>query len=125
MYPFVKHLHLTAVVISIALFVLRFIWLTRSSGMLQKKWVKIVPHIVDTILLGSAIALCFILAFNPFEQTWLLQKIIAVVIYILVGFFTLKKAQTWLQKWLGFAIAIACLAIAGKLAVSKQALFFV
>ena len=125
MYLFAKHLHLTAVVISIVLFILRFIWLTRSSNMLQKKWVKIVPHIVDTVLLGSAISLCFILAFNPLEQAWLLHKIIAVIIYILIGFWTLKKAQTLPQKWLGFAVAIACLAVAGKLAVSKQALFLI
>lgn len=125
MYLFAKHLHLTVVVISIALFILRFIWLTRSSGMLQKKWVKIVPHVVDTLLLGSAIALCFILAFNPLEQTWLLHKIVAVIIYILVGFWTLKKAQTLLQKWLGFGLAMTCLAVAGKLAVSKQALFLI
>ena len=125
MYQFTKHLHLTAVVLTIALFILRFIWLTRSSGMLQKKWVKIVPHVVDTVLLASAIALCFILAYNPLEQTWLLHKIVAVIIYILVGYWTLKKAQSLPQKWLGFAIAMACIAVAGKLVVSKQALFLV
>jgi len=123
MYLFAKHLHLTAVVISILFFIIRFIWLTRSSDMLQKKWVKIVPHVVDTVLLGSAIALCFILAFNPLEQSWLLQKIVLVVIYILIGFWTLKKAQTLSLKWLGFSLAIACLAFVGKMAVSKQALF--
>ena len=123
MYLFAKHLHLSAVALSIILFVLRFILLTRGSEMLHKKWLKIVPHVVDTILLGSAIALCFILAINPIEQTWLLHKIVAVVIYILIGFWTLKKASTLPQKWLGFAVAIACLSIAGKLAVSKQGLF--
>ncbi|WP_342807460.1 SirB2 family protein [Alteromonas sp. M12] len=55
-----KHLHLTAVALSIILFILRFVWLQRNSTLLHKKWVKIVPHVIDTLLLVTAITLCFI-----------------------------------------------------------------
>ena len=55
MYMMAKHLHLTAVGLSILLFVIRFLYGQMNPGFLQKKWVKIVPHIIDTVLLLSAI----------------------------------------------------------------------
>ncbi|WJG08247.1 SirB2 family protein [Aliiglaciecola sp. LCG003] len=123
MYIIVKHFHLTTVALSILLFVLRYIWLMRNSSLLQAKWVKITPHIVDTFLLVSAIALCFMAPFNPLNHPWLWQKIILVVGYIGVGYFVLKVARSTLSKWIGFSVAIACLALAGKMAVTKHALF--
>lgn len=122
MYLFTKHLHLTAVVISIVLFIIRYIWLLRGSPMLHKKWVKILPHVVDTVLLASAFALCYILALNPLQHDWLWQKIIAVVLYIFLGFWVLKKAQTPAARWSGFLLALGCLIIAAKLVVTKQGL---
>ncbi|MEP4891628.1 MAG: SirB2 family protein [Aliiglaciecola sp.] len=122
MYMMAKHLHLTAVALSIILFILRFVWLQRNSTLLHKKWVKIVPHIVDTILLVSAITLCFIVPFNPIQHPWLWQKIILVIAYIGLGFYVLKSANSTLKQWGGFSLAIACLALAANLAVSKQAL---
>ncbi len=122
MYVLAKHLHLTAVVLTIALFLLRFFWLMRGSQMLSQKWVKITPHIVDTLLLVSAISLCFIVPWNPLQHPWLWQKIVLVLIYISAGFYVLKGAKTAMARWGGFAVAMACLAIAGKTAVTKQAL---
>ena len=46
-----KHLHLTLAVISISFFTLRFAWLLINSDQLNRKWVKITPHIIDTLLL--------------------------------------------------------------------------
>jgi uncharacterized membrane protein SirB2 len=123
MYTFTKHLHLTAVVLTIALFLIRYFWLIRGSDMLMKKWVKVVPHIIDTVLLGSAIALCFIVPWNPLNHPWLWQKILLVVVYIFMGFYVLKKAHSNTTRWTGFLIAMTCLAFAGKMAVSKQAIF--
>lgn len=122
-YILAKHLHMTAVVLTIILFLLRYFWLLRGSGMLQKKWVKIVPHVNDTLLLASAVAMCFMIPLNPLEHPWLWQKIVLVILYIVAGFYVLKRAQGLLSKWIGFGVAMACLAMAGKMAVSKQALF--
>lgn len=90
--------------------------------MLNQKWVKISPHIIDTVLLLSAISLCFIVPWNPLQHPWLWQKIVLVAIYIVAGFYVLKRANTVVARWGGFAVAMACLAIAGKTAVTKQAL---
>ncbi|GAA0858266.1 SirB2 family protein [Aliiglaciecola litoralis] len=123
MYIFTKHLHMTAVVLTILFFIVRFFWLMRGSDMLMKKWVKISPHIIDTILLASAVALCFLVPWNPLQHPWLWQKILLVVIYILMGFYVLKRANSTAARWTGFAVGMVCLALAGKMAVTKQALF--
>ena len=72
-----KHLHMTLAVISISLFTLRFFWTLANSSKLQAKWVKITPHIVDTLLftLGAIMAVQYYI--NPLEQLWLGEKLLA------------------------------------------------
>lgn len=125
MYMFVKHLHLTAVALSLSLFILRFIWSLRRSPMMQKKWVKIVPHVIDTLLLASALTLCVILVQYPFVNGWLTEKVLGVVCYIIMGFVTLKWASTTPVRWLGFVGAMASIVFSAKIAVMKQGILFV
>lgn len=124
MYALVKHIHLTAVAISLSLFILRFIWSLRGSTLLQQKWVKILPHVIDTLLLASALYLCFLISQYPFVDTWLTQKVIGVICYILMGLWTLKWARTTSTKWMGFVGALVCLVLTAKIAVFKQPFLF-
>ncbi len=123
MYMMAKHLHLTAVALSILFFIFRFIWSQLDASALSKKWVKILPHIIDTVLLASAIWLCVILSQYPFVNAWLTFKLVGVVIYIVFGLFALKKAKTTLSKWAFFVAAIAVLMATAMVAVTKQPLF--
>lgn len=101
MYMMAKHLHLTAVGLSILFFIFRFIWSQFDSTALNKKWVKILPHIIDTILLASAIWLCFILSQYPIVNAWLTYKVIGVIGYIVLGLIALKKQKLrWGNGWL-------------------------
>tara|TARA_Y100000034_G_C6765711_1_gene341313 strand:+ start:139 stop:504 length:366 start_codon:yes stop_codon:yes gene_type:complete len=118
-----KHLHLTAVGLSILFFVFRFIWSQFDATALNKKWVKILPHIIDTVLLASAIWLCVILSQYPFVNAWLTFKVIGVVLYIVFGLFALKKAKTKLSKWGFFVAALVVLMATAMVAVTKQPLF--
>tara|TARA_Y100000296_G_scaffold12828_1_gene14905 strand:+ start:375 stop:740 length:366 start_codon:yes stop_codon:yes gene_type:complete len=118
-----KHLHLTAVGLSILFFVFRFIWSQFDATALNKKWVKILPHIIDTVLLASAIWLCVILSQYPFVNPWLTFKVIGVVLYIVFGLFALKKAKTKLSKWGFFVAALVVLMATAMVAVTKQPLF--
>lgn len=123
MYMMAKHLHLTAVVLSILLFILRFVWSQFDANALQKKWLKIVPHIVDTVLLASAIWLCVILSQYPFVQSWLTFKVLGVIAYILLGLVALKWASSAAGRWLGFLGALGVLTATAMVAVTKQPLF--
>lgn len=122
MYMMAKHLHMTAVGISVLLFVFRFIYGQMNPSFLQKKWVKVVPHIIDTVLLGSAIWLCVILSQYPIVNGWLTAKVIGVVGYILFGLLALKS-ETPAKKWGGFAGALIVLGVTAKVAITKQVFF--
>jgi uncharacterized membrane protein SirB2 len=120
-----KHLHMTCVALSGSLFVLRFIWRLQASSLLQKKWVKVTPHIIDTCLLLSAIALALIAGINPLAQTWLAAKIIALVFYIVLGTFAIKRAKSKAGQIISFILAGLMFGYIILVAVSKQALPFV
>ena len=123
MYMMAKHLHMTAVGLSILFFVFRFIWSQFDATALSKKWVKILPHIIDTVLLASAIWLCIILSQYPLVNAWLTFKVVGVVLYIVFGLFALKKAITALGKWSFFVAALVVLMATAMVAVTKQPLF--
>jgi len=95
-----------------------------DSAMMQKKWVKVVPHIVDTFLLISALVLCVILSQYPFATGWLTEKFIGLLLYIFFGLLALKIGKDKKIKTVGFVLAIGTIAFMGKLAISKQAFLF-
>lgn len=124
MYFALKHLHLTCITLSIVLFVTRFYWRKQNPSSLQKKWVKILPHTIDTVLLGSAIGMAIIASINPFEQHWLAAKILALLAYILAGTFAIKRAQSANAQNICFMLALACFAYILMVAISKQVVPF-
>jgi uncharacterized membrane protein SirB2 len=89
----IKILHLSSVVLSYSLFFMRGIWVLRASPIMQQRWVKIAPHLIDTVLLGSAITLAVMLGISPLSAPWLAAKICALLIYIVLGSFALKRAK--------------------------------
>ena len=61
-YLALKHLHVTCVVLSGLGFGLRGWWMITGSPLLQARLARVVPHVVDTLLLGSAL----VMAWNGF-----------------------------------------------------------
>jgi uncharacterized membrane protein SirB2 len=93
-YTSIKLIHLTSIALSFSLFFVRGLWMLRDSPLLQKRWVKIAPHIIDSALLLSAISLAFMLGATPANSPWLLAKIIALLLYIVMGSIALKRGKT-------------------------------
>lgn len=99
----IKYIHISCVLISYTLFFLRGLWMLRASPLLQQRWVKVVPHIVDSVLLLSAVTLATLLSISPFSSPWLMAKIIALLLYILLGTLAIKRGRTLkirLAAWL-------------------------
>ena len=92
--------------ISISLFLLRGLWVFKNSPMMSRKWVKILPHINDTILLITAIILAVGIQQYPFTHSWLTAKFIALLIYIIFGMFALKRAKEMKNKMIFFVLAL-------------------
>ncbi|TNV22211.1 SirB family protein [Buttiauxella sp. B2] len=117
-----KHLHILTVFISVSLFVLRYWWQYRGSAMSNKRWVRIVPHVNDTVLLVSGVALVMITHFYPFtpQGAWLTEKLFGVIIYIVLGFIVLgKRPRSQQVRWFAFLLALVVLYIIIKLATTK------
>lgn len=94
-YQLLKHVHLTTVAITLVLFVLRGVWMMLDSPMLQRRWVKVVPHVNDTVLLVSALWMAVAVWRYPMVfHGWITAKIVALVVYILLGTIALKRGRT-------------------------------
>jgi len=119
-----KHLHMTLALLSVLLFTLRFAWVLMNSAQLNKKWVKITPHVIDTFLLVIGITMAVKLSINPFEQIWLGEKIIGVFAYIFTAFYTLKLAKNNTMRILGYLGALGWIMLVVRIAISKEGVFF-
>lgn len=88
----VRTLHVTFVALSLALFLVRVAWMLRAPEWLQKRWVRTLPHIVDTLLLLSGIWLAWQLGAGV--SGWLPAKLVALVVYIVLGAVALRYGRT-------------------------------
>ena len=121
-YSALKAVHVGAVGLSLALFVLRGVWMTLGSPLLERRWVRVVPHVVDTVLLLSAIWLALQLRQVPLRDDWLTAKVIGLVLYIVLGSVALKRGRTKTARVGAFAAALAVFAYIIAVARTKSAL---
>ena len=89
-YLFLRHLHMSCAALIIALFVLRGTCQTAGWPWRQWRWLRIAPHMVDTVLLGAAISLACWSQQYPFAQNWLSAKVVALLVYIGLGSLALR-----------------------------------
>lgn len=121
-YLAIKYLHVTSVVLSGSFFLLRGLWMLRESDLLQRRWVKVLPHIIDTLLLGSALVMVFWSRQYPFVQPWLTAKLLALVVYIVLGSVALKRGKTRAVRGWAFVAALATFAYIVAVAHTRQAM---
>jgi uncharacterized membrane protein SirB2 len=119
-YLAIKHVHMTFAVLSGLLFLARGMLMLGDSTLLQRRVLKIGPHVVDTILLASALVLVFWSGQYPFVQPWLTAKVLALVGYIAVGSIALKRGRTKGVRASAFVVALLLFAYILKVAVTRQ-----
>ncbi|MBK7356439.1 SirB2 family protein [Propionivibrio sp.] len=120
MYLQLKYLHVSCVVLSGIGFVLRGLWMIAESPMLSRRWVRVAPHVVDTLLLGSAITMVVISSQFPFAKGWLTAKLIGLVVYILCGTMALKRGRTKVVRIAFFLAALLAYAYIISVALSRN-----
>jgi uncharacterized membrane protein SirB2 len=119
-YLSLKHFHMGCAALSGSLFLLRGTWMLRASPLLRATWVRIVPHVVDTLLLASAIGLAAWSHQYPGQQPWLTAKLLALLGYVVLGAIALKRGRTKGQRQAAFAAALALFAYIVMVAVTKR-----
>ncbi len=100
----VRDLHVLLAYLTVIGFVMRSVWAFSGSPWLQRKPVKILPHVIDTLLLACGLALVFNLGYS-LTSGWLAAKLLALLAYIGFGVMTLRAGDvTW--RLVGFGGAI-------------------
>lgn len=122
LWQWVRDVHVLSAATSITLFVIRGIWMMRDSSRLRRRWVRIVPHVVDTVLLASAIVLAVLTSQYPLQQQWLTAKIIGLVVYIALGMVALRRGRTKSVRVTAWIAAVAVFAYIVLVAVTRNPL---
>lgn len=120
-YLMLKHAHLTMVGLSIILFMLRAALMLVWPRALNARWLKIFPHVIDTLLLVSAIGLMLVLSQYPLTHHWLTAKILGLVGYIGFGTVALKRGKTMKTRLLALVAALLCLGYILAVALTRSA----
>ena len=121
---YVKPLHLATAALSIGGFVLRGLWMLRRSPLLEARLTRILPHINDTLLFGAGLWLLFATAQYPHQQPWLAAKLVALVIYVLLGMVALRRGRSHAIHITAFVAALAVFGYIVAVAVLRTPLPF-
>ena len=123
LFLWVLYLHIGAAIVSVSFFALRFWWKHHQSPLFDARWVRVLPHGDDSLLLLSGVALMVMTRYFPFteEGTWLTEKLFGVIIYIVLGFVALgrRRPRSQQSRFVAFLLALVVLCIIVKLAITK------
>jgi len=124
LYLFVKYVHVACVVLSLAGFAARGALMLRASPLLQTRFVRVAPHVVDTLLLASALWLAWMMHQAPFVHGWLTAKVLGLLAYIVLGSIALRRGRTRAVRAAAFAGALLAAGYVVAVALAKDPLPF-
>ncbi len=119
-YLAIKYLHVLAVVITIAGFILRGAWMMTDSHRLHLRTTRIAPHVVDALLFVAGVAMLMMLSLNPWNEAWLLAKFAGLIVYVLLGTVALRRGRSREIRQVAFIAAIAVFAYVVGVAMSRS-----
>lgn len=99
-----KDFHVMLAYLTVIGFIVRGLWSISGSELRHQKWVKILPHLIDTLLLTLGVAMAIQLSLSV-TSDWLLAKLMGLLAYIGFGVVTMR-ATTKPVKILGFIAAL-------------------
>mgnify|MGYP003499976289 FL=1 len=115
-----KAVHVGSALLSITGFMLRGVWMLQGSPLLKARATRILPHVVDTLLLGSAIALALRIAQYPFVHSWLTAKVLALLAYIVLGSIALKYGRSRQVRALSYGLALGVFLYIVAVAIARS-----
>ncbi|RUM94026.1 MAG: regulator SirB [Thiothrix sp.] len=117
-------LHYLTVTLSLLGFVLRGVWMMRDSPLLQARLVKVLPHINDALLIFSAMGVAYLAELYPWEQSWMVAKLLALLVYILIGTVALKRGSTMVIRIAAWVMALLVFAYIVSVAMTHSPIPF-
>ncbi len=113
-------MHICLAILTISGFLLRGYWMMTGTSKLQQRWVRVLPHFIDTAFLLAGIALIMTLHLQVMQNSWLLMKIAALIVYIVLGTIALKRGATRKIRVGAFILAILTFAYIAGVALTKS-----
>jgi uncharacterized membrane protein SirB2 len=110
------------ILLSISSFVGRVYLAEKRPEMMELTWIKIGPHIINSLLLITGFTLVFQGSWLSGEYGWIIAKLIALVAYVGLGIVAIKSQGD--LRWKAFAGALACFVYIAIVAVTKQPFIF-
>lgn len=123
-YLLLKHFHMTCVALSGGFFLLRGGWMLAGSRLLERRWVKTLPHVVDAFLLASALGLAAWSHQYPGQAPWVTAKVSALVAYVLLGTIALKRGKNLRVRAIALVAALVTFGYIVAVATTKNPLPF-
>lgn len=111
---------MAAATLTICGFILRGFWMLSDSPNLQHPLVRILPHVVDTVFLLAGIGLIVTLHLPVLLPGWLQIKIVALLVYIVLGTIALKRGKTKRIRLTAFVLALLTFAYVVGVALNKS-----
>ena len=123
-FDWLKLVHVSCAGLSISGFALRGYWMLTNNPLRQRRLTRVLPHIIDTLLLGSAVGMLVIWQVSPLQMGWLSAKIIALLLYIGLGMVAFRFGRTRRVRLSAWVLALFSAAYIGSVAYSKNPLGF-
>jgi len=124
-YSLLKTVHVSCVVITFVLFSGRGVLMLQDSPLLKGRFLRIAPHVIDTLLLGSAIWMALISRQYPFAEDWLTAKVLGLVAYICAGMIALSPRRGRRARVTAWIFALLVFAYIVSVALTRSPLPFV
>ncbi|MCC6209597.1 MAG: SirB2 family protein [Burkholderiales bacterium] len=122
MYAEIKAVHVGCAAVSICGFIARGVLGLRGAPPPAARWARAAPHVVDTVLLASALWLAWRSAQLPFVQGWLTAKVLALAAYIALGSLALRAGRSRRVRATAFALALGVFAYIVSVAITRDPL---
>ena len=119
-YGAVKLIHQCAVALSFALFAARGLGMLGDAAWIGSRAARTLPHVIDTILLTSALALAWWLRVSPFAVPWLAAKLAGLFVYIILGSIALKRGRTKTERAVAWVGALLTFGYIVSVAITKD-----
>jgi uncharacterized membrane protein SirB2 len=117
----VKLIHQSAVILSLTGFFVRGAASLSGAPWVQSRMAKTLPHIIDTVLLLSAITLAWMLSLTPANAPWLMAKVVGLVVYVALGVIAMRPTRARRVRVAAWLAAMATAAWIVSVAITKSA----
>lgn len=109
-WPLLKQLHVALALLTAFSFCLRAGWMLAGSAILNSRWSRRLPHVVDSLLLATGVAMALSRSVSPLEHPWLAAKLLAIVVYVALGSIALKRGRSQAVRLAALLLSLLALA---------------